>query len=123
METNPALLWLLDCIEMRMFAQKLAAYGATEVYHIRCLSDVELVNTGMRLVQVRRLRAATGPPAPEAGISVQPTALTMSLWDHLPAGGYHEEHYEEAPASKSKRERVRRAEASLRTYSAETTAS
>jgi hypothetical protein len=117
--TSPALLWLLNGINLRRFAQALAGFGVTEPHEIRILTDEELVSIGMCVVHVRQLRALTGPVSPEAGIPVQQAAIDRSFGP-LQTGGHHAE---QAPASKSKRERVRRDNANFQLVNAETAAS
>jgi hypothetical protein len=101
---TPEFLQLLEGIGMRPWAEPLAdRLGAVHVLHIQRLSDEDLWSTGMRQVQVRKLRAATGPPAPEVGIPVQSTAFPVSC-GALPDGACGPKQ----PVSRSKAERVRR---------------
>ena len=81
-QTSPALIQLLLGIHLEEWVDVLANLGVTEVPDLQHLTDAELSATGMRLVHLRKLRAAAGPPAPEAGIPVQLAALPISYGDN-----------------------------------------
>ena len=78
-QTSPALIQLLVGIHLEEWVDVLANLGVTEVPDLQHLTDAELSATGMLLVHLRKLRAAAGPPAPEAGIPVQLAAFGSKL--------------------------------------------
>eukprot|EP00972_Heterocapsa_arctica_P107639 15856443-Heterocapsa_arctica.AAC.1 len=54
---------MLVDIGMEVFAEPLMHLGITEISDMQLVSDAELDNLGMKLVQVRKIRNATVPPA------------------------------------------------------------